>query len=125
MNYQIKTMDDLDQAIIHLKSLERVQFEALKMRFSDPDELFGMLTKFVSKLGAKDELIEKLFIHPLTAFLSRMGLPFLLNKTLLRNTNIFVKGLVILVSQKASGITKQLLNSVLDELVHLFQRKSD
>jgi hypothetical protein len=124
MNYQIKTMDDLEQAIIHLKSLERAQSEALKIRLSDPEELFGMLIKLVSKLGTKDELLEKLFIHPLTAFLSRMGLPFLLNKTLLRNANIFVKGLVILVFQKVSGLTKQLLNSVLDELVHLFQRKS-
>jgi hypothetical protein len=45
MNYQIKTMNDLDQAIIHLKSLERAQSEALKMRLNDPDELFGILTK--------------------------------------------------------------------------------
>jgi hypothetical protein len=124
MNYRIKTMDDLEQAIIHLKSLERAQSEALKIRLSDPEELLGMLIKLVSKLGTKEELLEKLFIHPLTAFLSRLGLPFLLNKTLLRNTNVFVKGLVILVSQKVSGLTKQLLNSVLDELVHLFQRKS-
>jgi hypothetical protein len=124
MNYQIKTMDDLDQAVVHLKSLERMQSEALKMRLSDPEELFRMLTKFVSKFGTKDELLEKLFIHPLTTFLSRMGLPVLLNKTLLKNANIFVKGLVILVSQKASGLTEQLFNSVLDELIYLFQRIS-
>ena len=117
-------MDDLDRAIIHLQSLERAQSEALKMRLSDPEELFGVLTKLVSKLGTREELLEKLIIHPLTAFLSRIGLPVLLNKTLLRNANIFVKGIVILVSQKASGLTKQLLNSVLDELVYLFQRKS-
>ena|ERR1700761_9228684 len=121
MNYQIKTMDDLDQAVIHLKSLENAQFEALKMRLNDPGELFAMLTKFVSKLGTKEELIDKLVICPLTTFLSRMGLPVLLNKTLLKNSNIFVKGLVILLSQKMSGLTKQVLNSILEELANIFQ----
>jgi hypothetical protein len=124
MNYQIKTMDDLDQAIIHLKSLERAQSDALKMRLIDPDELFGLITNLASKFGSREELIEKFVIHPLTAFLSRVGLPFLLNNTLLKNANIFVKGLVVLASQKAAGITKQLLNSILDELVHLFHRRS-
>ena len=123
MKYQIKTMNELDEAIIHLKSIERVQYEALKIRLSDPGELFGMFRKFVSRFGANDDLFEKLFIHPLSAFLSRMGLPALINKTLLKDESIFVKGLVVLLSQKVSGLTKYFLNSAFDELVNLFQRK--
>jgi len=123
MKYQIKTMDDLDEAIIHLKSIERVQYDALSTRLSDPAEVFSMFKKFVSRFGTNEDLLEKLLIHPLTAFLSRMGLPVLINKTLLKDKNIFVKGLVVLLSQKVSGLTKQLFNAALDELVNLFQGK--
>ena len=121
---------DLKNEIYRLQGLEREKGEALKKRFSSPmAAISSIYSLFSADHHEKDGGI---FKQDFFGILSRVALPFALNKTLFRNSNFIVKTLVGLVSQKASHyISEDTVEGAVDtakswfsKLSHLFD-KSD
>ncbi|MES2278463.1 MAG: hypothetical protein V4592_20700 [Bacteroidota bacterium] len=103
MNLQIRNIDDLHSEIARLKGLEQEQKAAIGQRFSSPSAIFSTLFSVFPKSAATEGIKESgVFSQDYFGLLSRIILPFALNKTVFRHSNFIVKTLVGLVSQKAS-----------------------
>lgn len=102
MEVQINNIDDLRNEIARLKEVEQVQKTALGQRFAGPSAIFSTVLSLFPKSAAADGIQSTFAGQDIVGLLSRIVLPFTLNKTLFRNSNFIVKTLVGLVSQKAS-----------------------
>lgn len=102
MDLDIRNIDDLRNEIARLKGVEYEQKMALSARFTGPSAIFSTFMSLFPKSVATDGITGSLVNQDLVGLLSRIVLPFTLNKTLFRHSNFIVKALVGLVSQKAS-----------------------
>ena len=104
MSLPITNITDLRTEITRLKLLNAQQRQAIVPRFSSPSAVFSTIySAFSGKPGVEGEHKEKgFFEQDIVGLLSRIVLPFTLNKTIFRNSNFIVKTLVGLASQKAS-----------------------
>ncbi|EHQ25770.1 hypothetical protein [Mucilaginibacter paludis] len=101
----IRNIGDLKSEIIKLKQEKTEQEAVIKQHFSSPRAILGTVTALFSRSkNSEGEHKAGLPGQDLAGWLSRIILPFTLNKTLFRRSNFMVKALVGLLSQKASGL---------------------
>src|ERR1700693_4598745 len=97
----INNVDELRAEIVRLRGVKEEQGNALAKRFNTPlTALATLYTIFPNKQedGSKNDIFHQDFF----GLISRIILPFALNKTIFRNSNFLIKGIVGFLSQKAS-----------------------
>lgn len=101
MDLPVQNITDLQSEILRLTALKQQQQIDLKRRFSSPSAIFATAKTLFPR---KNEETNKnnIFNQDILGLLSRVVLPFTLNKTLFKNSNFIVKSLIGLLSQKAS-----------------------
>jgi hypothetical protein len=115
----INNAEDLKTEILRLRHLKEEQGEAIKARFSSPGAAISSLMTVFPK-GSKYDIFHQDFL----GLISRIVLPLTLNKTLFRNSNFLIKGLVGFLSQKASHfISEDSVTGVWDKVKSLFEKK--
>ena len=102
MDLAVKNIYDLQSEIIRLEKLRQTQEMDLKQRLRSPSSIFGAVMSLFPKSGEKPNS-SNIFNQDILGLISRVVLPFTLNKTLFKSSGFFVKTLVGLLSQKASG----------------------
>ena len=125
MDVPIRNIGDLRAEINRLKDAERQQSMAISQRFSSLSSVFSTIASIFPKgnplTGAKG-----FFEQDIVSLLSRIVLPFTLNKTIFRNSNFLVKTLVGVLSQKASRyINEETITSLWDKVKDLFNKKEE
>jgi hypothetical protein len=125
MDLPIKNINDLREEIYRLKGLEEQKSVALAQRFKSPSAVFStLMTLFPKSANADGTKSGGFFEQDIFGIISRFILPFTLNRTLFRNSNVIIKTLVGLVSQKASHfISEDSLVGVWDKVKTLFKSK--
>ncbi|PTQ99632.1 hypothetical protein C8P68_102459 [Mucilaginibacter yixingensis] len=119
----ITNIQDLQAEIARLTVAQKEQGEALGKRFSSPGHTFSTLMTLFPK-AADGMQVGKILGQDIVGLLSRIALPFALNKTLFRKSNFLTKTLVGLVSQKASHfINEASVSSAWHNLMGLFSKK--
>ncbi|GAB2697567.1 hypothetical protein GCM10027037_22100 [Mucilaginibacter koreensis] len=101
MDLPVQNITDLQSEILRLEKLRQQQKIDLRKRFSSPSAIFAT-AKTLFPRSQEDSHSNHLFGQDILGLLSRVVLPFTLNKTLFKNSNFIVKSLVGLISQKAS-----------------------
>lgn len=123
MDLPIRNIDDLHSEIARLSGLHQQQKEALTERFSSPSAMFATILSLFPKSSATDTIRGSLLNQDYFGLLSRIILPFALNKTLFRHSNFIVKTLVGMLSQKASHfISEDSVTSLWDKAKGLFNK---
>jgi hypothetical protein len=125
MDVPIRNIDTLRAEIARLKESERQQSVAISNRFNSLSSLLSTIGSLFPKAnpatGSKG-----FFEQDIVSLLSRILLPFTLNKTIFRNSNFLVKALVGVVSQKASKfINEETITFVWDKVKGLFSKKEE
>src|SRR3569833_1439307 len=101
MVVSISNIEELRVELVCLRLVKAEQGKAIARRFNSPmTSLATLYTMFPREEGVEDK--NSIFNQDFFGLLSRILLPLTLNKTLFRNSNFLIKGLVSLVSQKAS-----------------------
>lgn len=117
----INSAGELKAEIARLRLLREEQGEAIAARFSSPSATFSTIYSVFSK---GDSPKGNIFGQDLFGVLSRILLPLALNKTIFRNSNFLIKGLVGLVSQKASHfINEDNVTGLWHKIMSLFEKK--
>jgi hypothetical protein len=98
MDMRIRNIDDLRSEISRLKESEQQQKTAIGERFNGPGAIFST----VMSLFPKNAATEAFKGQDIVGLISRIALPFALNKTVFRNSNFLIKTIVGIASQKAS-----------------------
>jgi hypothetical protein len=118
----INSASDLQIEMARLRLLRDEQGAAIQTRFSSPSAIFSTIYSLFSKGGGSKGNI---FGQDLFGVLSRILLPLALNKTVFRNSNFLIKGLVGLVSQKASHfINEDNVTDLWHKITALFEKKN-
>lgn len=119
----ITNRQDLQAEIARLTVAQKEQGDALGERFSSPGHTFStIMTLFPKAAGGLQ--MNKLLGQDIVGLLSRVALPFALNKTFFRKSNFIVKAIVGLASQKASHfISESSVSSAWHSLMGLFSKK--
>lgn len=122
MDIPIRNISDLQNEIARLKELEQEQGAVLKRRFSSPTAIFASVYSLFSGSSGPDGATKSsIFDQDFVGLLSRILLPFTLNKTIFRNSGFIVKALVGLVSQKASRfINEESVTTLWDKAKSIF-----
>lgn len=117
----INNAEDLKTEILRLRHLKEEQGEALKARFSSPGAaISSIMTVFPKESRLKFDIFHQDFF----GLISRIVLPLTLNKTLFRNSNFLIKGLVGFLSQKASHfISEDSVAGLWDKVKSIFEKK--
>ncbi|MGZ3777345.1 MAG: hypothetical protein ACXVI9_07085 [Mucilaginibacter sp.] len=117
----INSASDLQAEMARLRLLRNEQGAAIEARFSSPSATFGTIFSLFSR---GDSSKGSILGQDLFGVLSRILLPLALNKTIFRNSNFLIKGLVGLVSQKASHfITEDNVMGLWNKISALFEKK--
>jgi len=119
----INNIEDLKAEIVRLRLAKAEQGKAIARRFNSPmTALTTIYSIFPREEGVEDK--NSIFHQDFFGLLSRILLPLTLNKTLFRNSNFLVKGLVSLVSQKASHlINEDSIMGIWDKVKGIFDKK--
>jgi hypothetical protein len=127
MDQPIKNIEDLRLEIYRLRGVEREQSIALGKRFTGPSAILSTIFSLFPKSQAADgEKGPGFFDQDIVGLFSRVALPFLLNRTLFRNSNFIIKAIVSILSQKASHfISEESVAGLWDVIKSLFKSKSD
>ncbi len=131
MELPIRNINDLKVEIARLKEVKDEQEFILKQRFGSPSAIFASIySLFSGSHGSDGGSKSSIFDQDFVALLSRILLPFTLNKTLFKNSGFIVKTLVGLVSQKASRfINEDSVTGIWDKAKSIFSnltgKKSD
>lgn len=124
MDVSIKNSTDLKAEIARLRELKHQQGEQISQRFSSPGAIFSTIVSIFPKHhddGSKSNILNQDYF----GILSRILLPLALNKTVFRNSNFIVKGLVGFLSQKASHfISEESVTGLWDKAKGLFSKFS-
>ena len=118
MDLQINNIEDLRLEIYRLKMVEEQQAQAIRRRFSSPSAIFSTVFSLFPKSqnpdGTKGGGIFHLdFVQMISSFL----LPLTLNKTLFRRSNFLIKGLVTMVTRRASRfINEESVTNIWDKV---------
>ncbi len=118
----INNVRDLKAEIVRLKLLREEQGKAIGERFSSPSAVFSTVVSLFPKRtpGSGFDIFHQDFF----GLLSRILLPLTLNKTIFRNSNFIMKGIVGFLSQKASHfINEDSVMGLWDKVKHLFEKK--
>src|SRR6185312_13064426 len=119
----INNSNELEAEIIRLRLLRTEQGKAIGQRFSSPAATFSTIFSLFPKSSGGDK--NDIFHQDLFGILSRIVLPFALNKTIFRNSNFIVKGLIGLLSQKASHfINEDSITGLVDKIKSIFSKKN-
>ncbi|MDB4901230.1 MAG: hypothetical protein JWQ63_511 [Mucilaginibacter sp.] len=118
MDLPVKNIDDLRLEIYRLKGLEEQQSFALRQRFNSPLAIFSTIFSLIPKSQGTNGLKSGgLFNIDIVQLMSSFLLPFTLNKTLFRRSNFLIKGLVRIVSRRASRfINEDSVSSIWDKV---------
>ena len=124
MDVVIMNVHDLKSEITRLKILKDVQEKAIGDHFKSPAAIFHTITSiFKGSSPSSDGKgvlgdLGSIFGHPdMISLLSRVVVPFILNKTLFRKSNFIIKTIVSLVSQRAASfINEKSAMSVWDKI---------
>ena len=118
---QINNVNDLKAEIFRLRHLREEQGDAIKARFSSPSAIFStVFSVFPKAAGDKNDIFHQDFF----GIISRIVLPLILNKTIFRNSNFLVKGLIGFLSQKASHfISEDSLSGLWDKAKSVFDKR--
>lgn len=123
MDLPIRNINDLNSEIARLTGLQQQQKEALHERFNGPSALFSTVLSLFPKSTTTDSIRGNLLNQDYFGLLSRIILPFALNKTLFRHSNFIIKALVGMLSQKASHfISEDSVASLWDKAKGLFNK---
>jgi hypothetical protein len=115
----IRNVDDLHSQIARLSFLKQQQKAAIGERFNSPSAVFLTALSIFPKSSATNNLKSQ----DIFGLLSRIVLPFALNKTLFRHSNFIVKALVGFASQKASRfISEESVAGVWDKAKGIFDK---
>ncbi|HEY4327428.1 MAG TPA: hypothetical protein VGN20_25820 [Mucilaginibacter sp.] len=119
MEVQIKNIDDLRLEIYRLKGLEEQQGFALRQRINSPSALISTIFSLIPRpqiadgIKAAGGLLNMDIVQVISSFL----LPFTLNKTLFRRSNLLTKGLVAILSRKVSRfINEESVSNIWDKI---------
>ncbi|WP_428328039.1 hypothetical protein [Mucilaginibacter sp.] len=125
MDISIKNVDDLRGEILRLKGIEQEQSIALGERFKNLSAVFSTFYSLFPKSGNKGgEASKGFFEQDIFGLVSRIVLPFTLNKTLFRHSNFLIKTLVSVASQRASRfISEDTVIGLWDKAKTLFAKK--
>lgn len=118
----INNVRNLKAEIVRLKLLREEQGKAIGERFSSPSAVFSTVVSLFPKRtpGSGFDIFHQDFF----GLLSRILLPLTLNKTIFRNSNFIMKGIVGFLSQKASHfINEDSVMGLWDKVKHLFEKK--
>src|SRR5579863_2867197 len=117
----INSASELQAEIARLRVLRQEQGAAIHARFSSPSATFSTVFSLFSR---GDSSKGNIFGQDLFGVLSRILLPLTLNKTIFRNSNFLVKGLVSLLSQKASHfINEDNVTGLWHKIISLVEKK--
>jgi hypothetical protein len=119
----ISNIDELRAEIVRLRVVKEEQGKALAKRFNSPMATLSTLYSMFPRDPEADSK-SSIFGQDFFGLLSRVLLPLTLNKTLFRNSNFLVKGLVGLLSQKAYHfINEDTLTGIWDKVRSLLNKK--
>jgi len=105
---EITDIHELKAATARLQILEGDQKMVLQQRLNSPAAIFdSLMTGFPKKTATMGNVTPSFLHRDMLRLLSRVVIPFTLNKTLFRKSNFLVKLLVSLVSQKAAGLINE------------------
>lgn len=125
MEPAIRNIEDLRAEIARLKDVERLQCQAIAKRFSTWSAVFSTIGSIFPKAFSSGEG-KSIFETDIVSLLSRIILPFTLNKTIFRHSNFIIKTLVSLASQKVSNfINEETVTNLWDKVKGIFQRKEE
>ncbi|UEG53170.1 hypothetical protein LLH06_19715 [Mucilaginibacter daejeonensis] len=123
MTVPIKNIFDLQSEILRLEKLKQEQEMVLKQRVATPAAIISSVRSIFPK-APEGEGIGSFFSPDLLSLASRFILPLTLNKTLFKRSNMIVKTLVGLLSQKASTyISGDSVTSIWDNVKGIFNKK--
>jgi hypothetical protein len=127
MDLPINNIDDLRLEIYRLRGLEQEQSIALAKRVSSPSALFSTLfSLFPKSHNADGEKVSGFFDQDIVGLISRVALPFVLNRTVFRNSNFIMKAVVSILSQKASHfISEDSVSGLWDVVKTVFKSKTE
>ena len=125
MELIINNIDDLRNEIVLLKEAEQQQSAAIGQHFKSPGAVLSTIgSLFFNSRGGEGGQGSNIFDQDLVGLISRIVLPFTLNKTVFRHSGFLVKTLVSIVSQRASRfITEDGVLSLWDKAKGLFKAK--
>jgi hypothetical protein len=131
MDLTVKNVVDLQSEILRLEALKQNQEIALKARFSSPSAIIASLKTLFPKPPPSEDgekaghsVLGSLFSQDMIGLISRVVLPFTLNKTLFKNSGFIIKTLVGILSQKASTyISEDSVTTVWGRVKSLFGKK--
>ncbi len=138
MNVKINNIAELKAEIARLSQLKAEQeaylssqYMLLRKKIEAPARILGMLTSSIPGVDMVKGLFSSVLSKNKAAGKSdwltnvlRVGLPLVLNKTLLRNVGWLKKSLVLLVSERAAGqVNQEKIGSILSKLTDLIRPK--
>jgi hypothetical protein len=116
----INNSSELKAEIARLRLLKSEQGAAINARFSSPSAVISTIWSLFPKSEGGAGILNQDFF----GLLSRIVLPFTLNKTVFRNSNFIIKGLVGFLSQKASHfINEDMVTGLWDKAKAVFAKK--
>jgi len=120
---EITDIHELKAATARLRMLQVEQKAALQQRLNSPAAIFSSLMTVFPKKTSENRNAGPSILHPdFLRMISRVVIPFTLNKTLFKRSNFLVKMLVSLVSQKAAGlVSKPVAESLLTKFKAVFK----
>ncbi len=125
MELAIKDITELRKEIANLEVIESQQAFVIKKRFNSPAAIFATAFSLFAKEPGEKTKHTNLFNKDLVSILSKVILPFTLNKTIFRNSNFITKFLVNMASQRASSlITQNTVISFWDRIKNLMPKKA-
>jgi len=107
MDTLIRNSTDLKFEIERLKASKKIQEEAIVAHFKSPSAIIGTIVSMFKGSPATDIKGSLLGNQDIYGLVSRVLLPFILNKTVFRGSNFLIKTAVGLLSQKASGFINE------------------
>ena len=124
MELAIKDITELRKEIANLQVIETQQSFIIKKRFNSPSAVLATVISLFAKEPGDKAKHTNLFNKDLVSILSKIVLPFTLNRTIFRNSNFITKFLVNIASQRASSlITQNTVVSFWDKLKNLLPKK--
>jgi hypothetical protein len=123
MDISIKNSSDLKAEILRLRLLNNQQGADISARFNSPSAIFSTFLSLFPKRHSDDSK-GNILNQDFVGILSRILLPLMLNKTIFRNSNFIIKGLVGFLSQKASHfISEESVMGLWDKIRSLIGKK--
>jgi hypothetical protein len=124
MAIPIKNIFDLQSEILRLEKLKQEQEMELKKRVATPAAIISSVRSIFPK-APEGEGFGSFFSPDLLSLASRFVLPITLNKTLFKRSNMMVKTLVGLLSQKVSTyISGDSVSGIWDNVKGIFGKKT-